>query len=630
MPQLEIHRGKGFYKNYVLPNADVIVIGRTHSSDVVLPDESRRVSRMHAALVRMSASHDHYFIRDLGSAHGTAVNGSGTYQHALNDLDTIEIGDYRLLFSTQTHEVRPRNHLKVGRGGGDGSGWELSTSILQLRARHDTQPFTAEQHELLEQFDHKFQKGATQSEYADLVAAILRTIHADRGFIGIFSQASPDLFVELAVTNLREDDEIEISDTAFAQHLREREAVQVGGTVLMPFGRKKVAGFLCVNRRDQQKPLTANEVEFLRSIARLMPSPVEVGPPVPAASGEEPMEWPMEMVGRSKEWLEVLQQIRLASESRMNVLVLGETGSGKELVARALHKHGLPSGAPYVARNCSQTTETLAETEIFGYAAKSGIAGADPKGSPGWFELAHRGTLFLDEVHCLAPAMQDKFLRVLQDKQVWRIGARSPVDVEVNVVAATDEDLGWAINEGRMREPFVFRFGAKIWLPPLQRRREDIPLLAYFFLDKYSKMHNSRSRTISRRGLHFLWNYQWPGNVRQLENVIHSAVARDHEVIFSWDLQDQSPPESKATQGQAGASTPSSTLHSGMPAAVPAKKPKSMDEVEKEHIKEVLEVTQGNVTRAAEMLGYKSRQTILSKMDRYGIPRDYADPQAPE
>jgi len=629
MPKLEIHKCGRFAKDYLFSDTDIIVIGRTHFSDVILPDEGRRVSRMHAALVRSSTSQGSYFIRDLGSAHGTFVNGSVTYQRILHDGDTIEIGDYRLVFSTQTHTAMRRNHIRIGRGKAELRGAEGSTSILRFSDR-DLQQFTSEQREWLEHFGHKFQTGATLSECAlDLVTALLRTVHADRGFIGVLSRASSEVIGELGVTNLGEHDDIEISDASFAQHLLQGETVQEGATVLVPSTHEAaVAGFLCVNRREQQRPFTASELEFLLAAARVMPpyGQNDSSAAAAVAPAAEPLEWPMEMVGRSKEWLEVVRQIGIAADARMNVLILGESGSGKELVAQTWHELGSRRDGPFLARNCSQTTETLAEAEIFGYAPKSGIAGADPKGSPGWFELANGGTLFLDEVHRLTPAMQDKFLRVLQDQQVWRIGAKSPVQVEVNVVAATDEDLELAMEEGRFRKPFFFRFGARIQVPSLRERREDIPLLAYFFLDKYAQLRGSRTRTISRRGLHLLWNHTWPGNVRQLEHLIQAAVARDHEVVFSWDLEDQLQSESRVGAGYAAASASSDASNRATEADIAAEMPKSMNEVEKDKIKEALEVTRGNATKAAELLGYKSRQTILNKMDSYGIPRNYADP----
>jgi len=265
----------------------------------------------------------------------------------------------------------------------------------------------------------------------------------------------------------------------------------------------------------------------------------------------------------------------------------------------------------------------LAETEIFGYAPQSGISGANPKGSPGWFEQANGGTLFLDEVHGLSTSMQDQLLRVVQDRKVWRIGATAPVQVNVNVVAATDKDLGRAVEDGSFRGPLFFRFGARIHVPALRERVDDIPLLTYFFLDKYAQELHSRARTVSRGAMRVLMEYGWPGNVRQLENVIKAAVARNQEVIFSWDIQDQIQAPAPANKLVEAETTKARSTSDG------AKhyEAQTMEEVEKAKIKEVLEVTRGNLTKAAGILGYKSRQTILNKMDRYGIPRKDAEPR---
>jgi DNA-binding NtrC family response regulator len=561
------------------------------------------------------------------------VNGSDIYQCVLREGDVIGIGKYRLIFCADLHAKFPKARIRVVRGSSTGSFTEASTSALHLSTTGN-QGFTSEQRELLEQLDRKRRTQASFAERAaDLVPAILHATHADRGFIGIFAQARLETIDELGVTNMGENDEIEITDDSFMQHLLDGEVVQESSTLLVPFSQKGgINAFLCTNRRDKRKAFTANDAEFLLAVTRLLPPYAERGADLPDSDTPEvgPLEWPIEMVGRSKQLSEVIHKIDMAAASRMNVLVLGESGSGKELVARRLHQRSSQAQGPFLARNCSQTTESLAEAEMFGYVPKSGIAGADPKGAPGWFELANGGTLFLDEVHRLSPAMQDKLLRVLQDKQIWRIGAKTTVKVDVNVVAATDEDLDRAVEESRFRKPLFYRFGARIQVPPLRFRRGDIPLLAYFFLDKNAKSFGSGTKTISRRGLHLLWTYDWPGNVRQLEHAIQAAVARDHEVIFSWDLEDLLPRESPAETDKAAVRLLTPPFNTETLAAFAPKKLKSMEEVEKEQIKEALEVTRGNVTRAAEILGYKSRQTMLNKMDRYGIPREYADPRLPQ
>jgi len=628
MPKLRIQKGTELVNEYLLPNADVVVIGRTQSSDVVLPDETRRVSRFHAAMVRISTEPLRYFIRDLGSAHGTSVNGAPVHQKILNDDDVIEIGDYRLSFISLVREASRTGRIKVVAKNPDGPFAEKSTMALRLMPIPEMDALTEVQREVLEEFHYRSRRGASLSHSADaVVGATLRAVQADRGFIGQLRRGDRESLIEMGTTNLGEHDEIEISDLLFGQHLFEGKAVEERATLLIPFSKtREVTCFLCVNRHRGRSSFGAQEVAFLRIAAKVIeswPSKSEGGSPF---LDSEVMEWPVEMIIRSKKMNDVLKQIENVAASQMNLLILGESGSGKELVARSLHKRLSPAGR-FVAKNCGQTTETLAETAIFGYAPKSGISEADPNGAPGWFELAEGGTLFLDEVHGLSPAMQDKFLRVLQDNQVWRIGAQAPVVVNVSVIAATDEDIESAVEDGSVRKPFYFRFGAKIHVPPLRERREDIPLLTYFFLDKYAKSLGSRARTISHRGMRTLVEYSWPGNIRELEHVIQGAVAKNQEVIFSWDLEEHfreaTTPSTRKAPAVVGAA------HSQNSRAA-ASSPKRMEEVEKEQIEEALEVTLGNKTKAAELLGYKSRQTILTKMDRYGIPRNYAAPQMPK
>jgi DNA-binding NtrC family response regulator len=191
--------------------------------------------------------------------------------------------------------------------------------------------------------------------------------------------------------------------------------------------------------------------------------------------------------------------------------------------------------------------------------------------------------------------------------------------VSVKVVAATDEDPEKALKAGWFRAPFLYRFGATIHVPPLRARRDDIPLLAFYFLDRYASALGSRTRSISHRALRLLVESDWPGNVRQLEHQIQLAVARDRDVLFSWDFD--TPNRSVGPEPGSGLYNP---ILGDEPKEMTSDTPKTMDEVEKDYIKEVLEAAKGNLTKSAHLLGYKSRQTLLNKMDRYRIPRNYA------
>jgi DNA-binding NtrC family response regulator len=621
--RLRIDRLGKFLKDYQLPDPDVLIIGRTQGSDIVLPDEHRRVSRNHAALVRMSRQPIRYFIRDLGSVHGTKVNGVPTYQRVLSEGDVVEIADYHLTMSSQRELTARASRIRVVPGSADEPLAESSTMALHLKP--DTRDFTPEQCELLQQLQHK--RGSSWDSITGYLAAVLHAVRADRGFWGGLRRDDAETMHEWGSFNLGEGEVVEISEPSFPKLLLEGDTILESRTVLVPVRMSpEEVDFLCVNRRHAGLSFSQEDLDFLEAVASTLRAGANDESSIgsPSVDEPEPFEWPIELVGRSKAMLDMLRELETAVASQTNVLVLGATGSGKEVVARMFHQKSADARGPLVSKNCGKTTETLAETEIFGYSPQSGISGANPRGSAGWFEQANGGTLFLDEVHGLSISMQDQLLRVLQDKKVWRVGATTPVDTNVNVIAATDKDLPKAIEEGSFREPLFFRFGATVNVPSLQERQDDIPLLAYFFLDRYAHQLRSCARTISRAGMKTLMEYNWPGNVRQIENVMRAAVSKNREVIFSWDIQEQLSPLSSPDPSKHHESR---DIEESQPRSRQSA-PKSMDEVEKKQIREVLEVTRGNITKAAEILGYKSRQTILNKMDRYGIPRNYANPEA--
>jgi transcriptional regulator with GAF, ATPase, and Fis domain len=477
--------------------------------------------------------------------------------------------------------------------------------------------------ELLEEMQRRIAAGEALPDFADeLMVATLQVLSAEKGFIGMFVDDDSTTHSECGIVNLGPEETIEVSSVDFRDHLARGEALQEGPALLVPLGPSHdVKAFFCVKAGRNRAPFDGKDTDFLRALGRLlMPHPTKVPRQPKSRRGANPVfSWPEGIVGRSSEIKDLIASIQHAALTDLNLMVLGESGSGKELVAQAIHRCSRNTPGPLIARNCSQLTETLAEAEIFGYEPRSGISGANPRGAAGWFEMADGGTLFLDEVHSLPPALQDKFLRVLQEKQVWRIGAKSPIHVRVRVVAATDEDPEKALKNGLFRAPFLYRFGATIQVPPLRARADDVPLLAFYFLDKYASVIGSRTRSISHRALRLLTNSDWPGNVRQLEQQIQLAVAKGGEVLFSWDFATLSRTPSREPDD------PYSAPGLGAdPAEISTDAPKTMDEVEKECIIEALEVTKGNLTKSARLLGYKSRQTLLNKMGRHRIPRKYS------
>ncbi len=303
------------------------------------------------------------------------------------------------------------------------------------------------------------------------------------------------------------------------------------------------------------------------------------------------------MVGRSPLMLDVFGKIRRVAAHFRTVLINGATGTGKELVAHALHKLSPASGGPFVVCNCSALVETLVESELFGY-VRGAFTGAN-QSRAGFFEQADGGTIFLDEIGELSLAAQAKLLRVLQNRQVQRVGSAATRAVDVRVVAATHRDLKVMMRERQFREDLYYRLAmVDITLPTLARRREDLPLLQRHFITKFSSQYNKPISGLTRRAQVRMAAYTWPGNIRQLENVLGNAcmmvdgtlidIENLHENVRVPELLEQSLDESFLP----------------------------LDEVDRRHTMRVLDAVGGNKARAAEVLGIGQGAIyqILSKM----------------
>ena len=302
------------------------------------------------------------------------------------------------------------------------------------------------------------------------------------------------------------------------------------------------------------------------------------------------------MVGRSPLMLEVYAKIRRIAPHFRTVLVTGATGTGKELVARALHRLSPASHGPFVICNCSALVDTLVESELFGY-VRGAFTGAN-QDKVGLFEHADGGTIFMDEVGELAPGAQAKLLRVLQNRQVQRVGSLTARDVDVRVIAATHRNLKTMVHDGQFREDLYYRLAVvEMPLPILASRREDLPLLERYFIQKFSDEYNKSIAGLTRRAQTRLATYSWPGNVRELENVIGNAcMMTDGTLIDIADLPER-------LRG------PSVQEISGDEAFL------SLEELQRRHILRVLEGVGGNKARAAEILGI-GRATIYQILSK--------------
>ena len=312
-----------------------------------------------------------------------------------------------------------------------------------------------------------------------------------------------------------------------------------------------------------------------------------------------------EIVAASPAMKRILKLVERIAPTESNILITGESGTGKEKVARLLHFQSDRSRGPFVGVNAGAIPETLIESELFGH-----VRGAftDAKESKrGFFEMSDRGTLFLDEIAEMSLQTQVRLLRALQDGEIRPVGGETTIRVDVRVIAATNKDLRRAMADGSFREDLFYRLNVfNLQIPPLRERTEDIPYLANYFMARFAERARKQVENLTRRAWGFLMNYEYPGNVRELENAIERAVILcDGDTIRVRDL-----PADIVERGipRLMAGAPDSTYPVEL----------TMAEVEERHIRRVIGHTQGNLSKASRSLGI-SRSTLWRKMKRYGI-----------
>jgi DNA-binding NtrC family response regulator len=302
-----------------------------------------------------------------------------------------------------------------------------------------------------------------------------------------------------------------------------------------------------------------------------------------------------DLVSKSHKMQKVFEFARTVAKSNSNILILGESGTGKELLARAIHSESLRAEGPFIPVSCVALPETLLESELFGH-EKGAFTDAIAQ-KKGKFELADKGTIFLDEIGDISPKVQLSLLRVIQEKEIVRVGGERPIKLDVRIICATNRDLRKLVQEGKFREDLYYRLNViSIEIPPLRERKEDIPVLANHFVEKFNAELNKSVQKISEEAMKLLMKYSWPGNVRELENAIERAmvVCRDN-IIRAQDLH---LPEDSSDL----LFLPDKTLRT----------------VEREHILRILKENEWNIQRSAEILGI-DRATLYNKIKKYNL-----------
>ena len=348
--------------------------------------------------------------------------------------------------------------------------------------------------------------------------------------------------------------------------------------------------------------------------SRLVSEPVSIGTPGTTRDT---------IIGTSRSMQEIYKEIGRAAAKPVNVLICGETGTGKELVARALYQHSDRSQGPFIAINCAAIPETLLESELFGH-ERGAFTGAEAR-RIGRFEQAHGGTLFLDEIGDMTLSTQVKLVRVLQECALQRVGGKETIPVDVRVIAATHRDLQAAIQQKEFREDLYYRLSVvTVCLPPLRERREDVPALVEYFMKKYGEALGAAQPSIHPEAMQLLQSQPWPGNVRELENVVRKAllvaggytINSDHvRAVISRSRSD----------GESGDQTLRSMADALLAAAQRGELADAhgrlLEAAEREIIGQAIELTHGNQLQAARLLGI-SRLTLREKLIQFGLRPD--------
>lgn len=596
-------------QTFGLPQGE-LSIGRDGSN--LLPISDPALSRRHCAIV---GDGEQFSIRDLGSRNGTLINGVSIKEQPLKHGDRIEVGDTVFIYLLHD-EDSALSQVEFDDAG-------LTTSAVWLR-REDAlylQP---------EKLLSVVPATARLARNLNALLKISRAVHSVRGLEDLQDQiltlifevapaergaillATPSLEIasvfsrnqkasgkpmQVSSTVTRQvlqkgaavlSNDVQASDLASAQSI---VAAQVRSVMCVPLALfDKIIGCIYLDTRNPLIQFTEEHLQLVTAIAAISASALETARDLERLRAENErlnseINLEHNMVGDSTRMRDVYQFLSRVSPTESTVLIHGESGTGKELVARAIHRNSPRSAQPFVAINCAAITETLLESELFGH-ERGAFTGAVAQ-KKGKIEVADGGTLFLDEVSELAPALQAKLLRVLQEREFERVGGTRTVKVDVRLIAATNKELAEQVKAGAFRQDLFYRLNVvSLTMPPLRERRDDIPLLVNYFIVKHAAKCKVRPRALSKEARACLINYDWPGNVRELENAIERAlVLGGGDTLLPEDL-----PEA-VLERESSAGVASGKYHA------------ALTDLKKQLILRALDDTGGNYTEAAKMLG---------------------------
>jgi Nif-specific regulatory protein len=643
---LVVRRDDGFGDVFPLTAGQRHTMGRATTNRIVLKDDL--CSREHAEVYHAEGR---WRLRDLGSLNGTRLNGERLdSEWELSPGDEVHLGRTHLLF---VEEMGQLPDMPVAPRGDDGVSIKKRlgqtrfltpippspSDVTTTAGKTPTpEPSPGARHSLSRDLALLYRLAldmGSAGTYEDLVRIVLDgLLEAIPAEVGAILSVKEGRTLEVTahrhrdpsirtytpvsefVTNevLASREAILAEDVARDRYLRNRESLtHIGATSLIcapvTFG-DKVLGLIHLYCTDPHKAMTAEDLEFTVAVAKHLGNATHQMKRQDSLTAEnrslrDQLRVESELVGTSPPMKLIESQIGRVAGTNATVLVRGESGSGKELVARAIHYSSLRKDGPFVCLNCAALTETLLESELFGH-EKGSFTGATEK-KIGKFEAADHGTIFLDEIGEMNPGTQAKLLRVLEGHPFERVGGHTPIRVDVRVVSATNQPLEQAIQSGGFRRDLFFRLQVvEIRVPPLRERLGDVPLLADHFLKKFVRETGRKIRGFTTAAMKKMENYHWPGNVRELRNVVERAVALGLGPMIDT-------PDVWLSSLEAGGPMP-------LAEQTAAYQPVSLEEVEKQHILRTLEHTDWNKSQAASILNIE-RSTLDRKIKLYELKR---------
>jgi len=659
---LIVQRGAARLEVVPMAPSSRVSVGRAASNRLVLPDP--KCSRQHCEFFHRDGR---WFVRDLDSRNGLTVDGRRIVEeHALSLGETVGVGACSLLYTD--HEppdptaaaatMRTAPYAVVERKTGTKFDAPRSGKITPPQGRHGVAEL--------------FRLAQAMTAAADVPAltdcvltGLLGGTGAEIGGVLLLpTDAAGEACEFLETVSVRGPAGVRFSSYLSELVLQDREAILVHdipahevlsasqtligvapqSAICAPIRAGGAAlGVIHLYSADAAQPLDAEHLEFTLAVADQMAGHLTILRDrqrmqadisrIEEVSRElqRQLEIETELIGQSEQLNKVRRAIARVAPTDATVLIRGESGVGKELVARAVHINSDRRGGPFVCVNCAALTESLLESELFGH-EKGAFTGAAGQ-KAGKFEQSDGGTLFLDEIGEMHPDLQAKFLRVLEGQPFERVGGGKAITVDVRVVTATNRNLEQAVREGKFRSDLYFRLQViEIQIPPLREHPEDIVLIAHHFLQRFARKARVRVRGFTREALEVLRQYRWPGNVRELRNVVERAVIlADHDLLRPEDITlaplDLSPPRDTPRPAEPAADRPTEpgAVDRSLSATVDVQlalqrlllEELTLDELDDRYIHAILEHSGGNKSQAARLLGIE-RTTLDRRLKRYG------------